>query len=67
MPGWLSRLSIGLDVGSGHELVVVGSRPALGSTLGAEAAWDSLSPSLCTPTCLGALSLSLSLSLSVSD
>ena len=43
------------DFGSGHDLRVVGLSPVLGSALGMEPAWDSIS-----------LSLSLSLSLSVS-
>lgn len=36
-----------LDCGSGHDLRVVRSSPALGSTLGGQPAWDSLSLSLC--------------------
>ena len=56
-PGWLSRLSVRLNFGSGHDLKVCESelriRPGVNS---AEPAWDSLSPSL-----------SASLSLSVSQ
>ena len=42
------------NFGSGHDLRVVRLSPTLGSVLGMEPAWDSLSPSF--------LSLSLSLS-----
>ena len=34
-----------LDFGSGHDLMILRQSPSLGSTLGMEAAWDSLSPS----------------------
>ena len=37
-PGWLSGLSVRLDFGSGHDLRVMGSSPALGSSLSAESA-----------------------------
>lgn len=47
-----------LDFGSGLDLKVMRMSPALGSTLGREPAWDSLS-SLC-PSCLHVLFLSLS-------
>ena len=48
-PGWLSQLSIRLLI-LGHDLRVVRVRPTLGSTLGMDPAWDSLSPSLsCSP------------------
>ena len=50
-----------LDFGSGHDLGVIGLSPALGSELGVESAWDSLSlspsvPPLCECTRLLALS-----------
>ena len=40
---------LALDFGSGHDLRVMGLSTALGSTLGMESAWDSLSSSS-TPT-----------------
>ena len=49
-----------LDFDSGHDLMVVGSSPALGSALSVKPAWE-LSPSL--P--LSALLLSCSLSLKI--
>lgn len=45
VPEWLSELSVG-DSGSGHDLRVVSSSPAWGSTLTVEPASDSLSLSL---------------------
>ena len=38
-----------LDLGSGHDLRVVGSSPMSGSVLSVESAWDSLSPSPSAP------------------
>ena len=38
-----------LDFSSGHDLMVMGSSPTLGSTLGVEPAWNSLSPSHSAP------------------
>ena len=37
------------DIGSGHDLMVVGSSPVSGSTSSVEPAWDSLSPTLPLP------------------
>ena len=49
-----------LDFGSGYDLMVVGSSPALGSVLGMEPAWDYLSPSLsATPPLMLALSFKI--------
>ena len=63
-PGCLDGGSVGVesDFGSGHDLVVCGFRPMLGSVLTAqslELASDSVSPSLSAPPLL-ALCLSLS-------
>ena len=38
-----------LDLSLGCDLRVVGWSPMSGSALGGESAWDSLSPSPCTP------------------
>ena len=52
-PGWLSRLSIHLDFGSGHDLVVGEMQPRVGLCAGSmEPAWDSLFPSLSAPPLL---------------
>ena len=56
VPGWLKAS----DFGSGHDLTVVNSSPALSSVLTAqslEPAWNSVSPSLC-PSPTHTLSLS---------
>ena len=55
-----------LDLGSGHDLTVREFGLHLGLRAdGAEAAWDSVFPSLCpSPTCVCSLSLALSVSLS---
>ena len=48
--GWLSRLSVQLDVGSDHDLTVCGFKPHTGlCTDWAEHTWDSLSPPLSVP------------------
>ena len=52
-----------LDLGSGHDLTVVGSSSASGSVLSVEPAWDSLSSS---PSALRPFVLSFSLSVSLS-
>ena len=62
-PGWLSRLSNGLDFGSGQDLGVGEFEPCMGlSTDSTEPVWDSLSLSLSLcpfPAPLLALSLKI--------
>ena len=50
MAQWIEHLD--LDMGSGHDLAVVGWGPELGSVLSVEPVWDSLSPSLSAPPLL---------------
>ena len=51
-PKWLSWLSVWLDFGSGHDLMVMRSSPTFAPLLGMESAWDSVSPSLSAPPLL---------------
>ena len=46
-----------LDFGLGHDPMVMGSNPLLGSVLSVEPAWDPLSLFLCPPPCALFLSL----------
>ena len=58
---WVAELvtCLTLDFGSGHDLVIRESEPQSGLRPDrAEAAWDSLSPSLC-PSPAGVLSLNI--------
>ena len=68
-PGWLSQLSVQLDLGSGHDLSVCGMEPHIGLCAdSADPAWNSLfpflsalpllylSPHLPLPTCTLSLS-----------
>ena len=61
---WVTELvkSLTLAFSSGHDPSVVGSSPTSGSLLSVEPAWDSFSPSPCSPP---QLMLSLSLSLKI--
>ena len=56
---WVAQLveQMTLDFGSGHDLMVHGTKPCIGKALSMELAWDSLSSSLSAPPLL---SLSLS-------
>ena len=56
---WVAQLvkCLTVDFGSGHDPRVVGWSPVLGSVLGVDPAWDSLSPSApLTPACAHFLS-----------